>query len=43
MTWLDVLLLATLGGYVVYLIFGRKKSGCCGDCGHCSGCTGIKK
>ena len=34
----DWILLALIGAYAVYVLFFKKKSGCCGDCCHCAGC-----
>lgn len=36
MTWLDWCILAAVAGYLIYLLFFRKKKGgCCGDCSAC--------
>lgn len=39
MTWFEILLVVLIAGYCAYVIFGKKKHGCCGDCGNCSGCA----
>ena len=38
MTWFDVLLLVLVLSYCTYIIFGKKKRGCCSNCANCSGC-----
>lgn len=34
----DYILLGLILGYCLYVLFGRKKKGCCGDCAKCGGC-----
>lgn len=35
---MDWILLVPVLVYSLYVIFGKKKKGCCGDCSKCSGC-----
>ena len=34
----DYILLALIGGYMLWIIFRPRKKGCCGCCAHCAGC-----
>lgn len=36
MDWILLLLIALYAGFV---LFSKKKKGCCGDCTRCSSCT----
>ncbi len=38
--WILVILIAAYGGYV---LFSKKKTGCCGDCSRCAGCAEKKE
>lgn len=44
MNWLDILIIAIVAGYSVYILFSKNKRGCCGGCsgcsGNCAGCQG---
>ena len=35
---MDIAILVLIVAYTAYIIFGRKKKGCCGDCSKCCGC-----
>jgi hypothetical protein len=35
---IDWILILLIAGYACYVIFSKKKSGCCGDCSRCSNC-----
>lgn len=37
MDWILLLLIALYMGFV---LFSKKKNGCCGDCSQCSSCQG---
>ncbi len=39
MKWLEILILVLIAAYCAYIIFGKKKRGCCGDCRACQGCA----
>lgn len=39
MSVLDWLLVISIGGYSLYVLLHKKKSGCCGDCETCDGCS----
>lgn len=38
MKWFEILLLVLVAAYCAYVIFGKKKRGCCGDCTRCRDC-----
>lgn len=38
MSVMDWILLGLIGAYCVFVLFFKKKKGCCGDCSACSGC-----
>lgn len=38
MKWFEILLVVLIAAYCLYVIFGKKKHGCCGDCAKCQGC-----
>ncbi|MBQ3492225.1 MAG: FeoB-associated Cys-rich membrane protein [Oscillospiraceae bacterium] len=38
MNWLDITIIVLVVAYGAYVLFGKKKHGCCGDCGNCPGC-----
>lgn len=35
---MDYVLLGLILGYTAYVLFFRKKRGCCGNCARCAGC-----
>lgn len=35
---MDWILIALIAGYGLYILFSKKKKGCCGDCSKCGGC-----
>ena len=43
MRWYDVAILVLIAAYCAYVIFAKKKGGCCGDCGKCQGCAHKEK
>jgi len=38
MSWLDIAIVVLTVGYCAYIIFAKKKGGCCGNCSNCPGC-----
>ena len=39
MMWYDIAVVVLIVGYCAYIIFGKKKGGCCGNCSECRGCN----
>ncbi|MBQ3528878.1 MAG: FeoB-associated Cys-rich membrane protein [Oscillospiraceae bacterium] len=42
MKWYDLLILALVAGYCLYVLLRKNKPGCGGNCEHCNGCAGKK-
>lgn len=36
---IEWILIVLIAGYSLYVLFGKKKKGCCGDCSQCSTCN----